>query len=121
MDVNAAGVIFYDVSGAGTPVGTPTILVAPPLSSALNLRFVYNPSLAAMTTSSTNPIPGESDKALVAYTVAFARSKERDDRSPDPNWIAVYSTEKQSILARITPRQEQEAEYVDGMFEDLYY
>ncbi len=121
VDVNAAGVIFYDVSGAGTPVGTPTILVAPPLSSALNLRFVYNPSLAAMTTSSTNPIPGESDKALVAYTVAFARSKERDDRSPDPNWIAVYSTEKQSILARITPRQEQEAEYVDGMFEDNYY
>ncbi len=86
IDPNTAGVIFYDVSGAGTPVGTPVILTAPKLSSALNLRFVYNPTLAAITGASNNPIPGEADKALVAYAVAFARSKERDDRSPDPNW-----------------------------------
>lgn len=118
---DSASVIFYDVSGAGTPVGTPVILTAPKISTALTLRFVYNPTLAALTSASNNPIPGEADKALVSYAVAFARSKERDDRSPDPNWIAVYATEKQSIMARITPRQEQEAEYVTGMFEDTYY
>ena len=121
LDPTLARVIFYDVSGAGTPVGTPTILVAPTVSTAMNLRFVYNPTLAALTGASNNPIPGEADKALVAYAVAFARSKERDDRSPDPNWIAVYGTEKQSILTRITPRQEQEAEYVGGLFDDQYY
>jgi hypothetical protein len=116
-----ARVIYYDVSGAGTPVGTPTVLVAPKLSSALTLRFVYSPTLAALTASSNNPIPGESDKALVAYAVAFARAKERDDRSPDPNWIAVYATEKQSILVRLAPRQDQENEQVIGMFEDGAY
>lgn len=121
MDPSLARIIFYDVSGAGTPVGTPVILTAPKISAALNLRFVYNPVLAAMTSISNNPIPGESDKALVSYAVAFARAKERDDRSPDPNWIAVYATEKQSILVRITPRQDQEAEYVSGIFEDTYY
>ena len=117
LDPNLASIVYYDVSGAGTPVGTPTVLVAPMLSTALTLRFAYNPILGTLISSSNNPIPGESDKALVAYGVAFSRSKERDDRSPDPNWIAVYATEKQSILTRITPRQDQEAEYVSGMFE----
>jgi hypothetical protein len=112
-----AGTIFYDVSGAGSPVGTPTVLVAPMISAALTLRFVYNPILGTLTSASNNPIPGEADKALVAYAIAFARAKERDDRSPDPNWIAVYATEKQSILTRITPRQEQTDEEVMGMFE----
>ena len=120
-DPNMARVIFYDVSGAGTPVGTPTILTAPKISSALNLRFVYNPVLATLTSASNNPIPGESDKALVAYAVAFARAKERDDRSPDPNWIAVYATEKQSILVRITPRQDQENEHAFGIFDPTIY
>lgn len=116
-----AAVIFYNVSGAGPSVGAPTIRIAPMISAALNLRFVYNPTLAALTSASNNPVPGESDKALVAYAVAFSRAKERDDHSPDPNWIAVYSTEKQSILTRIAPRQDQEVQYVDGMFEGTYY
>ncbi len=97
------------------------MLTAPQISAALSLRFVYNPTLAAMTSASNNPIPGEADKALVSYAVAFARAKERDDRSPDPNWIAVYATEKQSILTRITPRQDQETEFAFGLFDDLYY
>lgn len=117
LSPSEACLIYYDVSGAGTPVGTPTILTAPKLSSALNLRFVYNPTLGTLTTASNNPIPGEADKALVSYGVAFSRAKERDDRSPDPNWIAVYSTEKQSIMARITPRQEQDQEYASGLFD----
>lgn len=113
-------IIYYAITQAGAPVGAPTIYVAPQLSSALNLRFVYIPTLASTaydTASDNNPIPGESDNALFAWTIAFARAKEREDRSPDPNWLAVYGTEKQNVLTRLTPRQEQEPEYAEGMFE----
>lgn len=116
-------IIYYTIFGAGAPTGTaPTIKVAPQISSALNLRLVYIPTLAAtdMEAGDANPIPGEADNALFAWCMAFARAKERDDRSPDPNWLAVYATEKQNILTRLTPRQEQEPEYVSGMFEEFY-
>lgn len=117
-------VIYYAVWGAGAPVGAPTIKVAPQISSALNLRLVYIPSLADSLfndfDTDNNPIPGESDNALKAWCIAFARAKERDDRSPDPNWLAIYANEKQSILTRLTPRQEQEPEYVVGMFDEYF-
>lgn len=121
LTTTEGGVIFYDVSGVGAPNGAPTILTAPKTSSTVLLRFAYNPTLPALTASDNNPIPGEADKALKAYAYAFARAKERDDQSPDPNWLAVYATEKQSILTRITPRQDQEPEEVEGMFQDLFY
>lgn len=112
-------IIYYAVTQAGAPVGAPTIYVAPQLSSALNLRFNYIPVQAAVTSAGNNPIPGESDNALVAWTVAYARAKEREDRSPDPNWLSIYATEKQNLLVRLTPRQEQEPEFVTGMFEEF--
>ncbi len=123
LDPATAGVIFYDVSGAGSPIAAPTILTAPLVNAAISLRFVYVPTLptTTYTTASSNPIPGESDQALIAYIVAFARAKERDDRSVDPNWVAVYATEKQSILTRATPRQEQEPDVVEGLFDDTFY
>lgn len=121
LDPTVTNIIFYDVTGAGTPVGTPVILTAPKVSSTINLRFAYNPVLGTLTSASNNPIPGESDKALIAYAIAFTRSKERDDRSPDPNWLAVYSTEKQGIIVRITPRQDQESEVADGLFAEHSY
>lgn len=117
---DSAQVIYYSISQAGAPVGAPTIHVAPNLSSALNLRLVYIPTVGSLTAASNNPIPGESDNALYAWTIAYARAKERDDRSPDPNWLAVYSTEKQAVLTVLTPRQEQEPEYVKGMFSDYW-
>lgn len=120
FDPTTGGIVYYDVTGVGSPNGAPVILTAPQLSQALNLRFVYNPTLAALTISSNNPIAGESDKALVAYGVAFARAKEREDRSPDPGWIAVYATEKQAVLTRSTPRQDQEPQVVDGLFDDYW-
>lgn len=116
-------VIYYTIFGAGAPTGTaPTIKVAPQISSALTLRLVYIPTLASSgySASTENPIPGEADNALYAWCMAFARAKERDDRSPDPNWLAVYATEKQNIITRLTPRQEHEPEYVSGMFEEFY-
>lgn len=120
FDPTTGGIVCFDVSGVGSPNGAPTILTAPRLSSTMNLRFVYNPTLATLTLASVNPLPGEADMALISYGIAFARAKERDDRSPDPSWIAVYATEKQSILTRITPRQDQEPDVVDGVFDDYW-
>lgn len=114
--------IYYAVTQAGSPIGAPTILVAPPVTTTLDLRFVYipGPASASLLTSSSNPIPGESDQAIIAWIVAFARAKEREDRSPDPNWLMIYQTEKQNLLTRLTPRQEQEPEVVDGMFDYMW-
>lgn len=110
--------IFYEVTQEGPQVGTVTVNVAPQISSALTLRFVYNPvlSLGSATTATTNPIPGESDWALVAWLIAFARAKEREDRGPDPGWLAVYATEAQSVVQAITPRQEQESAIIEDYF-----
>jgi hypothetical protein len=116
--------VYYAVIGAGAPTAAPTIQVAPQLSTALNLRLMYIPTLASTAfddpDTDNNPIPGESDNALFAWTMAYARAKEREDRSPDPNWLAVYATEKQNVLTRLTPRQEQEPEYVSGLFDEYW-
>jgi hypothetical protein len=110
--------IYYSLSQAGSPVGAPTVHVQPMVNTAVLLRFVYTPgpASAALTTANNNPIPGESDNALIAWVVAYARAKEREDRSPDPNWLAVYATEKQNLLVRLTPRQTQEPDVVDDLF-----
>lgn len=122
LDPTGETVIYYSIIGAGSPVAAPTIKVAPQLSSAMTLRFVYVPALAVdgYASTSSNPIPGEADNAVIAWTVAFARGKEREDRSPDPGWLSIYSTEKQSLLTRLTPRQTQEPDYVEGMFEGYW-
>lgn len=111
--------VFYDVTGVGTPNSAPTILTAPKLSSGVNLRFVYVPILGVETFqlgTSANPIPGQSDNALIAWIVSFALGKERQDKNPDPGWLSVYQTEKQNLLVRMKPRQEQEAIYADSVF-----
>jgi hypothetical protein len=115
-------VIYYTLTGAGAPNSAPVVRTAPQINSAIDLRFVYVPTLgvASYSVNSGNPIPGESDNAIVAWIVAFARSRERDDNAPDPAWLAVYATEKQSLLTRLTPRQTQEPEYAEGMFEEYW-
>lgn len=123
VDPSQDQVIYYCVTNAGAPVGAPTIKMAPSFSAAVaagNIRFTYIPVLAAKTSSDSNPIPGESDAALKAWTVAFALAKQREDNSPDPNWIAVYGTEKQNILTRSTPRQTQEPDYAEALFSSLW-
>ena len=119
-DPALAMTVFYDILNAGSPVSAPTIVGAPPVSSSIPIRLVYVATLPTLLDSSTNPIPGESDNALVNWTVAWARAKERDDRSPDPAWFATYSTDKQSLLTALTPRQEQEEEVAEGLFDGLY-
>ena len=52
------------------------------------------------------PLPGHPDYALMCFTIAYARSREREDRSPDPTWLAHYSSHKSNIIGSLTPRQE---------------
>ena len=113
-------IIYYAITGQGGPVGVPTIRVAPQVNSAVNLTFSYVPILAALTAASDNPIPGESDQALIAWTVAFARAKEQEDRSPDASWMVVYATEKQHLLQSLGVRQLQEPSYAEAMFEGYW-
>ena len=123
QDPTQSQVIYYALTQQGPPVSAPVILVDPVLTTAMpvgSIRLVYVPTLDDVVAAQNNPIPGESDQALIAWTVAFARAKEREDRSPDANWLAVYATEKQSLLTSLTPRQTQEPEFVEAIFESLW-
>lgn len=110
--------IYYQIVGEGSPNEPPTILTAPLLNADLPLRLAYNPTIwADGEEKENNPVPGASDNALKAWTIAYARAKETEDRSPDPGWLGVYATEKQLILTRLTPRQEQEPDVVEDLFQ----
>ncbi len=112
--------IYYAVLGAGSPIAAPTIEIAPKVTTAVLLRLTYTAGLAALTASSNNPIPGESDHALMAWIIAHARAKERADRSPDPEWLAMYAADKAHILSSLTPRQVQEPEVAEAFFESYW-
>jgi hypothetical protein len=112
--------IYYAVTQQGAPVAAPTILVAPKVTSTVLLSFSYVPSLGTLTASSTLPVPGEADNAIIAWTVAFARAKEREDRSPDPAWLSVYATEKAHLLQSLGLRQYQEPSYVNATFSEYW-
>lgn len=120
QDPRAGLKIYYQMTGAGYPVDTPVVLTAPKISTALTLRFVYVPGIATKAAGDNNPIPGQSDKALHAYTMAFALAKEQEDKMPHPGWLSIYKTEKDSILQRLTPRQSQEPVVVEDMFGGSY-
>lgn len=116
-----AGVIYYDLTGPGAPIAPPIIRIAPKISTTIKLRLAYYPVLDS--TNSFNPIPGGSDNALKAWVIAYGNAKEgpQGARIPDAGWLAVYATEKQTLLTRSTPRQEQEAEVADGLFDNYQY
>src|SRR3990167_8677092 len=112
-------VIYYAVTGQGAPVAAPTVRIAPQVSSAVNIAFSYVPVLATADLASDDnaPVPGEADNALIAWTVAYARANEREDRMPDPGWLQVFNTEKEHLLQSLGQRQYQEEAYVDAVFE----
>ncbi len=112
--------IFYAITDKGAPVSAPVIRVAPQVTSAVTLSFAYVPIVGTLSAASTVPIPGEADNALVAWTVAFARAKEREDRAPDPNWLTVYATEKAHLLKSLELRQYQEPTFAEAMFEPYW-
>lgn len=111
-------VIYYAITQPGGPIGAVDIYVAPTSTAIVPLTIGYVPVLGDMTTNTTVPIPAESTNALVAWTTAFARAKEREDGSPDPNLLAIYATEKAHILESLGMRQYQEPSYVDAVFEE---
>lgn len=113
-------VFYYDLVNEGPPVSTASIYIAPKSNAAFNLQIGYVRTVSTLGTGSNNPIPGESDHALVAWTVAHARAKEREDRAPDPEWLAVYGTEKKNLVQVSTPRQVDELEAVDALFENYW-
>lgn len=110
-------VVYYTPYGEGGPVNDPVIKIAPAFTSAVNLTVAYNHNLSPFDEDDRNPIPGEADNALVAWAIAFARAKEREDNRPDPGWLAVYNTEKTNLKQQLAPRQSQEPQFVYGMFE----
>lgn len=112
--------IFYALSGQGSPVNATIVDVAPKVTSAVPLNFVYVPTLQPMTIDSIIPIPGEADNAVVAWIVAYARAKEREDRSPDPMWLGIYATEKAHLLQSLGLRQYQEPSYANAMFAEYW-
>jgi hypothetical protein len=111
--------VYYDILNAGSPVVAPTLVGAPPVSSAVPIRLTYVRTLGTLLETDSNPIPGEADNALIAWTIAYSYAKQREDRSPDPGWLAVYSTEKQQLLKALSPRQEQEEQVAEGLFDGL--
>ena len=113
-------VVYYAIHKQGAPVNAPDIVVAPQVNSAVNIAFTYIPTLGVLSSSDNVPIPGEADNALIAWTVAFARAKEREDRTPDEGWLAIYATEKQHLLQSLGLRQYQEPSYVDAIWEKYW-
>lgn len=113
--------VYYCLFGVGGPISAPTIRVAPQISGAALLTLAYNYTLpSTLTKASTNPIPGESDNALKAWLTAYAKAKERDDGAPDPEWLAIYGTEKTNLIIGLAPRQIQEPEVVEAFFQDAW-
>lgn len=111
---------YYCITGAGAPTGAPTIRVAPAITTALNLSLNYVPVLGTLTVLSNNPIPGESDAALVTWLLAHAQPKEAENRSPDLILMAEYKDQRQGILTSLTPRQTQDEEVVEALFQDYW-
>lgn len=109
--------IYYQITGLGPPIEAPHVITAPVLSQDLNLRIAYNPSLPILTLDAVNPVPGDTDNALKAWTIAFARAKESEGKQPDAGWLSIYATDKQTTLTRLTPREEQEPEVVEDLFQ----
>lgn len=113
--------IYYQITGEGSPIAPPVVRTAPMLSADLPVRICYNQTLAWEAGQSPQdgivPIPGDVDNALKAWTIAYARAWETDDKQPDPGWLGVYATEKQTALTRLTPREEQEPEVVEDLFQ----
>jgi hypothetical protein len=113
-------VVYYSIAGQGAPVSVPTIYTAPKVTSQVEIAFSYVPTLGALTNTDFLPIPGEADNAIIAWTVAYARAKEREDRSPDPAWIGVFATEKEHLLQSLGLRQYQEPSYAEGVFSEYW-
>lgn len=112
--------IYYAIHKQGAPVAAPEIRVAPQVNSVVRIAFTYVPVLGVLTPGDIIPVPGEADNAVVAWTVAFARAKEREDRSPDSAWLMIYATEKAHLLQSLGLRQTQEPSYAEALWSEYW-
>jgi hypothetical protein len=120
IEPRSGGNVYYAITGAGAPIGAPTIYIAPTLSTEVALMLIHIPELADFVIGGSNPIPGFSDQALVNWTMAYAKAKEREDGMPDPGWLSLYGNEKNNILVSLAPRQTDEVEVAEAIFEELW-
>jgi len=121
--LGTGGLVYYALVNAGSPVMTPAIHVAPRVNSDVACRLVYVPTLpGTLNADSMNPIPGESDHALMAWTAAYALGKQNPDGTfaPDTTWLQVYSTEKESIKIVTEPRDASSPSIIRGVFDDTF-
>jgi hypothetical protein len=120
IDPNGDNTIWYAITGIGGPQQAPKVYVAPQLTAAVSLRFSYVPTLPTLDSTSIVPVPGEADSALKAWTVAYARAKEREDRTPDPGWLAIYGQQRDELLNSLGLRQYQEEQVANAFFEQYW-
>lgn len=118
IDPSQGGKIFYHLRGPGAPVDTAQIDVAPATNAAVALRLTYVPTLTEVDELSDNPIPGQSDNAIVAWIVGYAMAKVSEDQAPNAGWLTLYGTEKTNLLVALTPRQTDDEDIAEAMFED---
>ncbi len=109
---------YYAFAGAGGPVAAPTCHVAPMSTSAINLRVIYTPTLAATAITGNNPIPGESDAALVSWTLAWALAKTTKEKTPSAGYMQMFGDSRDKLLVSLTSRQIDEPRYVEALFQD---
>lgn len=115
------GVIFYHVTQAGAPVAAPVILVAPRISAALLIRLTFTPTVGAeLIATDPNPIPGESDNAVMHWIVAYAKGRQTKSGQPDANELALYEKEATSITVSESPRDDSEPIVAEAMFEEYW-
>lgn len=120
LDPSSGGTIYWEQGSAGGPVAAPVVYIAPTVTSQVLLKLMYVPTLGTYVAGDNNPIPGHADQALVNWLVAYARAKEREDRSPDPGWIELYATEKRNLIRGLDERQVQDQETADAMFQPYW-
>jgi hypothetical protein len=74
------------------------------------------PTIPTLVGATTNPIPGQSDQALIAWVTAHALGKQAN-QVPDAGWMTVYKVEKDNILLFVAPRQDDEPDVAEAIFE----
>lgn len=123
LDTSSGGLVYYALVNAGSPVMKPEIQTAPRVNAVVACRLVYVPTLpGTLTLESVNPIPGESDHALMAWSASYALGKQNSDGTfaPEPTWLQVYATEKESIKIVSEPRDASAPVVRRGVFDDLF-
>lgn len=123
IDPSQPQTLYYCLTEAGAPVGAPTIFVAPQVTAEVELRLAYVATLGEFINAADhNPIPGESDMALVNFVLAQAIARQGGDenRTLSADYLAKYATDKANLLVALTPRQTRDDDVVEALFEDYW-